>query len=382
MLLLACAALADDLDPALGRALFKRNWVPAPSSTDAANGLGPLFNARSCEGCHLGGGAARVVSGSNGRTTLKGAAVRLGNGAGTPDPYYGLQLQTDAVPGLAAEARVRFLPKLDIELLGPELAADIKTSVRLAPALAGRARFDAIPDEEILKRADPGDSDGNGIKGRARRLGSDGVSGPVGRFGWKAAHATLDSQIANAFALDLGLSSPLDMRPYGDCTEAETDCRAAPNGVSPKQGGYEIGSEITRLVAAYVSSLEPPDASEDAEGREVFDKTGCAACHVPNLMDRNNQPIATYSDLLLHDMGPALDDGAGEAGAASAEWRTAPLLGLPARDGNRRYLHDGRAATLEAAILAHGGEASAARDIFEKLDLADKRRLIAFLKQL
>ena len=381
LLIVPVAALAaDGLDAALGRALFKRNWVPAPSSTDAANGLGPLFNARACAACHLGGGPARLAADSDGRKTIRGAVVRLGDAAGRTDPYYGQQVQTNGVPGMDTEGRVRFLPRLKLALIGPDLAPGIKTGVRLAPSLLGRAALDGISDGEILKRADPEDRDHDGIRGRARRIGADGR---LGRFGWKAGQATLEGQIANAFALDLGLSSPLDPRPYGDCTAAEKACLAAPNGESGKQDGREISAEVVRLVGDYIAGLAAPEIKALApDDLALFEKTGCAACHVPRLLGQDGKPVPTYSDLLLHDMGAGLDDGVGEEGVASAEWRTAPLLDLDSRGGTRRYLHDGRAATLTEAIGQHGGEASVARHNFDKLDATKKHRLIGFLKQL
>jgi CxxC motif-containing protein (DUF1111 family) len=377
----AAAAAGDELDAALGRALFNRNWVPAPSSTDAANGLGPLFNARSCVGCHPVGGAARVRPSGAGGVTIKGAVVRLGDAAGSADRYYGRQLQSGAVPGLEPEAVVRFLPRLGIQLKGPRLAQGIKTGVRVAPTLLGRGAFEEIPDDEILKRAGEG-GPGGGFTGRARRLGADGMSGPVGRFGWKAAQATLGDQIANAFALDLGLSSPSDPRPYGDCTALQTTCLSAPNGVSAKLGGFEISGDMADLVRSYVQSLAPPRPIPAREELELFEKTGCALCHVPSLKGRDGAIVVTFSDLLLHDMGAELDDGVGEPGVKSSEWRTAPLIDLSNRGSTRRYLHDGRAAGLDAAIRQHGGEGARAAQNFAKLDGADKRRLIAFLERL
>lgn len=378
----ALAMAADDLDAVLGKALFKRNWVPAPSSTDAANGLGPLFNARSCVTCHKNGGPARLTVGPDGQRTIRGAVVRLGDEKGRGDPFYGVQIQTAAVPGLDSEGQATFLPKFKIALSGPSLSAGVKAGARLAPSLVGRAQFEQIADDEILKRADPDDRDGDGIKGRARRLGPDGASGPVGRFGWKAAHATLDEQVSSAFALDLGLSSPLDPRPYGDCTALEVACLKAPNGQSAKLDGHELSAQMVGLVSLYLASLAPPPGSDGGEGRRLFEKTGCAACHVPELNGKSGLPVRTFSDLLLHDMGPGLDDGVGEPGVASSLWRTAPLLDLDARGGERRFLHDGRASTLAQAIAQHGGEAGTARRTYQGLNEDQKQKLISYLKHL
>ncbi len=397
LLLMLCVPLAaragDELDALAGRALFKRNWVPAPASTKSAQGLGPLFNARSCAQCHDGGGPARFERNDDGQTNVHGAVVRLGNARGEIDRFYGQQLQTFAVPGLDSEATIGFEPKLDIKLHGPSLSPGTNAGVRLAPSLAGRARFDDISDEAILQEAERQRTTGNGIAGRARRIGPDGSSGAIGKFGWKAAHATLEEQIANAFALDLGLSSPRDSRAYGDCTALQTACLAAPNGRSAQSDGEEVSAQMLALLALYLRDLTasgrapqpdpqtgPQTEPQSTQDLALFHKTGCAQCHVPSLAGRDGRPIATFSDMLLHDLGPGLDDGVGEPGVASQEWRTAPLLDLGARRGTRRYLHDGRARTLPQAIAAHGGEAKDAAHNFAKLETKDQRRIIQFLQ--
>lgn len=374
---------SDGLDALAGRALFKRNWVPAPASTKSAQGLGPLFNARSCAQCHANGGAARYERNGDGRTNVHGPVVRLGNARGEIDRFYGQQLQTFAVPGLDSEATITFDPKLDINLHGPPLSSGIKPGLRLAPSLSGRARFEDISDDAILQVAERQRASGDGVKGRARRIGGDGVSGPIGKFGWKASQATLEDQIANAFALDLGLSSPRDPRPNGDCTALQTACLAAPNGRSEQSGGEEVSSQMLALIALYLRDLRAPtNEPESEQDLALFDKTGCAQCHVPSLAGRDGKPIVTFSDMLLHDLGPGLDDGVGEPGVASQEWRTAPLLDLDQRGGTRRYLHDGRARTLIQAIAAHGGEAKDAASNFAKLEAKDQRRIIEFLQHL
>jgi CxxC motif-containing protein (DUF1111 family) len=182
--------------------------------------------------------------------------------------------------------------------------------------------------------------------------------------------------------LDLGLSSPLFPKPHGDCTALERDCRAAPTGESPTFEGRELSSLMISLVVDYLATLKAPGPRAGAAGQDLFIKTGCAACHIPAMPSANGTPIPLFSDLLLHDMGPELDDGVGEVGAGSPEWRTAPLIGLGNGTRKRVYLHDGRAATLNAAILAHGGEAKTSKQAFRALDGAARRRLIAYLNGL
>jgi CxxC motif-containing protein (DUF1111 family) len=373
MLISPTPLCADAIDAAAGKALFKRQWIPAPSSTDASDGLGPLFNARSCSACHAGGGGARVVTQANRATSLAGAVVRLGTSSGATDPNYGLQLQTNAVPGLMPEAGISFLPKLNAKLLGPPLAAEMKMGVRIAPILFGAADLERVTDAEIRSRADPDDKDGDGISGRVRET-PDGI----GRYGWKAAQATLRGQIAHAFAIDIGLSSPSQALPYGDCTAAENTCRQAANGESPLTDNREVSTAMLDLVAQYLATLKTVERP-DIAALELFNKTGCASCHVSELKTINGAFIPAFTDLLLHDMGPDLDDGVGEPGVASSEWRTAPLKNRYPDLANRRYLHDGSVATAVEAVEKHGGEAAASREKFRKLSDDDRARLIGYL---
>lgn len=371
------AAGADPLDAYAGKALFDRNWIPAPSSTNASDGLGPLFTARSCSTCHSRGEGARIVTGDDGTQDIAGAVVRFGRADGSTDPYYGLQLQTNAVPGLMPEGSAHFLPKLEYHLEGPPLAADVKAGVRLAPSLFGRAAFARVPDDEILKRVDPDDRDGDGVRGRANRTAQG-----IGRYGWKAAHVGIEDQVAHAFAFDIGLSSPKEPFPYGDCTKFETACLAAANGESPLFDGREISGMMLGLVAGYLETLRARPEASDPGIAGLFAETGCATCHVPSLKTRDGASIPAFTDLLLHDMGAALDDGVGEPGVKSSEWRTAPLIEGHVRHQERRYLHDGSAATVAEAVAKHGGEAARSRSLFEALKPEDQTRLIDYVNGL
>ncbi len=384
------AFAAADLDVELGRALFDRDWVPAPASTDAADGLGPLFSARSCAGCHAGPAlAARFTAAPEGRVAGRGLVVRFGDAEGHPDPLYGHLLQNQAVQGMLPEGRIVLTAPaaadgaLDVAVAldrGPLDPATLR-SVRIAPPIAGRAILDRIDADAVLALADPDDSDGDGISGRARMIEIDGAQ-LLGRYGWKAGTTGLDDQIADAFAADLGLSSARRPLPHGDCTERETDCLAAPTGESERFSGHELSQEMLAVVAAYLESLpSPKSADESASGRDdLFVSTGCAACHAPAMPSQQGGTVAAYSDLLLHDMGPDLDDGVGAPGVPSAEWRTAPLIAMAG--AGRRYLHDGRAPTLDAAIRAHAGEADAARSRYLALSDAERQTLVAFVENL
>lgn len=173
---MAATAAADPLDTAMGKALFARNWVAAPASTDASDGLGPLFNARSCNACHAGGGPARFET-DNGWLKARGLVVRSGASDGRPHPLLGAQLQTAALPGLAAEARVavRLRGKalvVETRLQEPDDAIVLET--RIAPSLRGRGAIDRIDETAILALADPFDRDGDGLSGRANMI-ADGA---------------------------------------------------------------------------------------------------------------------------------------------------------------------------------------------------------------
>jgi len=255
-----------------------------------------------------------------------------------------------------------------------------RQSVRIAPPLAGRALLDKIDRAAILALADPDDRDHNGISGRARMIDVEGTP-TLGRYGWKAGTTGLDEQIADAFAADLGLSSARRPLPHGDCTKGETDCFAAPTGESTRHAGHELSEDMIEIVAAYLKSLPPPKHADNILGAGLFAAAGCGACHAPAVPSADGGSVAAYTDLLVHDMGPDLDDGVGAPGVASAEWRTAPLIAMSGGAG-RRYLHDGSAPTLDAAIRAHGGEADAARARYLSLSATERQALVAFVGSL
>lgn len=383
----AATGLDARMAATLGKALFERDWVPAPASTDAANGLGPLFSARSCAGCHAGPTlAARFTPAPEGRVAGRGMVVRFGDADGQPDPLYGHLMQNQAVEGLVPEGRVVLKAAGQEGTLGVEVTLGrgpldpaTRQSIRLAPPLAGKALLEHIDAAAVLAHADPDDADGDGISGRPRWVDARGVR-VLGRYGWKAGAADLAEQTADAFAAELGLSSARRPQPRGDCTPLEADCLAAPTGESAALGGHELSDEMLAMVAAYLRSLPAPRRGSAEEGSRIFAAAGCAACHAPELASAAGPPVAAYTDLLLHDMGADLDDGVGEPGAGSAEWRTAPLIAVSGK--GRRYLHDGRAPSLDAAIRAHGGEAAGARIRYLALSDADRAALIAFVGSL
>ncbi|MDX8532718.1 di-heme oxidoredictase family protein [Mesorhizobium sp. VK25A] len=414
----------------LGNALFRKNWVSSPSSTQASDGLGPLFNERACQNCHLKDGRGRPPEGDAGSTSM---FLRLARDAGSaeeraaladhkllnfPDPVYGAQLQDMAVPGLKGEGRMRVdyqeqevtlgdgtvvslrKPSYTIENLGyGPLDAHITLSPRLTPPMIGLGLIEQIAPADILAHADPDDRDGDGISGRPNIV-RDELSGAVtlGRFGWKAQTASIRQQAADAFAADIGISTPEIPKHWGDCTEAEKDCLAMPNGVQERLGSAEAPPPVMDLVTFYSQNLAVParrglDRPDVLAGKKQFYEMGCIACHTPKFVTMRGTPnkaqafqlIWPYSDFLLHDMGEGLADGQRVGEASGSEWRTPPLwgIGLTATvNGNSFYLHDGRARTLAEAILWHGGEGLKARDRFARAAAADRDALIKFLESL
>jgi CxxC motif-containing protein (DUF1111 family) len=350
-----------------------------------------LFNAIACASCHKDGGPARFVVNEEG-VAARGLVVRVARPDGSGDPWYGRQIQERAVPGLIPEARIR--PRLErasyageslerilpgLELTGPALADGTRQEIRVAPSLAGRGLIARVDPEAVLKLADPDDADGDGISGRARFV-RDAAGKPVpGRFGLKAARATIEEQVADAAAIDMGLSSRKHPASHGDCTVLEKSCLAA---AFTKPGNVEVSDEAITLIGGFVASLKAPAPSAESRAAELFAAAGCAGCHVPHLPDSSGRAVQVFSDLLLHDMGEELGGTIPEDGADVREWRTAPLIDLDPRLGMRRYLHDGRAASIEEAILWHGGEGSRARERFRLLPASERAMLLDYLANL
>lgn len=422
-----------ELDFKVGNGLFRKLWVSAPSSTIASDGLGPLYNARGCQNCHLKDGRGHTPqSADDGAVSMfLRISIPAPNGAKNPttaeikdyintlpDPTYGGQLQDFASHSLPAEYRldITYSP-LEITLNGGEVVTlrapqyqaldlgygalhpDAMLSPRITPQMIGLGLLEAIPAADILARADPDDRDENGISGRANIVASTEFGRPMlGRFGLKAGAPSLKEQSAAAFAGDIGISSPLAPSHWGDCTPAQSNCRRAPHGNDAAQGGFEISNEALDLVTFYSRNLAVPARRDESDpevlrGKEIFYETGCIACHTPKFVthrlsdqpEQSFQLIWPYSDMLLHDMGEGLADNRPEARATGYEWRTAPLWGIGLTEqvsGHSNFLHDGRAQTLLEAVLWHGGEAQAARDEIIARDPADRAALIRFLESL
>lgn len=409
---------AKRMDFDLGFGLFKRNWVAAPSSTQAVDGLGPLYNARSCNVCHPGGARPNALLDKKG-APVPGLTVHLGQAAeavqpARPDPVYGEQIQTQALPGLRPEARLSLAMRdgplivlnggETVQLRYPEprlaqlsdgpLAAGTRTGLRLAPAIHGLGLLDRIPESEILAQAARAKRDG--VSGRPNWV-VDVATGAqrIGRFGWKAVQPSVSQQNAHAFNIDIGMSTTLFPRPAGDCSAVQKACLAAPNGDSPQFGNVEIAEPMRQLIDSFIAyAMLPPQpavSSGDArQGKKLFSAAGCDTCHrpsydLPATAALRARRISPYTDLLLHDMGPGLADGLAEGRAGGSEWRTQPLWGLGhgmADGAPVALLHDGRAGSILEAVLWHGGEAAAAQQRVVAMSPTERANLIAFLRSL
>jgi CxxC motif-containing protein (DUF1111 family) len=326
-------------------------------------------------------------------------------------------LQDKAIPGLLAEGRMvvryadlpfTFPDGTALMLRKPDYAvADLRygaldssttLSPRVAPQMIGLGLIEAIPEDQIRALADPDDANGDGISGRLQIVRDLDGKERIGRFGWKAENATIRDQAAHAFAGDLGLSTPVVDKPYGDCTPAQRDCLKMMTGEQKKLGTSEAPDPILELVTYYSRHLAVPARRKSGfadvlKGKQLFYASGCISCHQPKFLTDANAPdkefraqlIWPYSDFLLHDMGEGLADGQPVGGATGREWRTPPLWGIGLTSTVTKkafFLHDGRARTLEEAILWHGGEAERARDSYARLPRTDRALLISFLESL
>jgi CxxC motif-containing protein (DUF1111 family) len=398
----------------VGNSYFNQNWVQAPASTTARDGLGPFFNTRSCAGCHFKDGRGRPPEVGE---TGTGYLVRLSvpgqdeHGGPLPEPAYGGQLQDQAIDSFPAEGTIQisysevagtFADGTPYSLRQPTVTLSdlaygaldtaVLTSPRVANQMIGLGLLEAVPDETLWALADPDDANGDGISGRVNQVWDAlNQQTTVGRFGWKANQPHLWQQVAGAFLGDIGITTELFAQQ--NCTETAVGCTAAVPGGDP-----EIDTDDLQKVVLYSSSLAVPaqrhgDDPQVQQGAQLFLDAGCGNCHQPELETGahptipalSQQTIRPYTDLLLHDMGAGLADGRPDFLATGSEWRTAPLWGIgliETVNGHTNYLHDGRARNLLEAVLWHGGEAEAAKNFVLQLSASEREALLAFLGSL
>lgn len=407
----------------IGNAFFRQPWVTAPASTSSRDGLGPLFNTNSCQGCHIkdGRGHPPINDEKNFISALVRISIQasdsddhqaqLKTSGSIPDPVYGGQIQPRAILGVKSEA-VPILsyteiigefpdgeqysliqPQLDLQQPGyGAFDPQLQTSVRVAQPMIGLGLLEAIDEKDLLAVADPADNNDDGISGRPNQVWDLVKQQTVmGRFGWKASQPNIAQQSMIAFAHDIGITSSLVNETV--CTQTQSDCLSAPHGGEP-----EISDEIAYKVIFYAKLLAVP-ARRDVDdpqvqlGESLFQKINCSACHtpafttgsMPDFPELENQSIQPFTDLLLHDMGEGLTDNRTDFLANGNEWRTPPLWGIgmvKVVNEHTRFLHDGRARNLQEAILWHGGEAQASRDDYISLNADQRQALLRFLDSL
>lgn len=396
----------------LGRSVFDTQWVAAGSpGIDGRVGVGPLFNATSCNACHNEGEGGRGPAGDGPAPTalviqLESPSPAVGAEAGG-DPVYGRVFNTSALPGVQVEGAVTVqYSEIDgyyypfgarwslrvphyrlVGLTRGPLAPATVIKPRLAPALFGAGLLEAVPESAISDGA--ADQSGARYSGTPAWHSRQGTRS-LGRFGWQGDAVSIRDQTTNAFAREMGLTS--NDRPGDDCTLAEADCRGQPNGGSP-----EVSDELLDAVVTFVGTLavpgSPAQAKDDSLGRELFTNIGCAACHRVRLPvdlpgaggTRVRGVIAPYTDLRLHDLGLEMADENASGAKVISRWRTAPLWGLGYRlktESHSTFLHDGRARSTEEAILWHSGEAAAQRHNFIKLGPRAREALLRWLETL
>lgn len=382
--------LSDLSNASKGRELFTAKWTPAPGSRPLLDGLGPLTITSACSNCHFVSGRTPSLE-ANGDVGL-GLLFRLGDSLGNHDPYYGGQLQTAATIG-SSEGHVSWKfdankkPIFTLTTYQMELTEGIHLGPRLSPQLVGIGLLDLVSEQDILSREDEFDSNNDGISGRAHWRTVNGKK-VLGRFGWKAMQPSLEHQSAGAFQQDMGLTTSIN--PSEPCTPLQTNCADQPNGGEPEVSDSSLFAINDFLTLLSVPARRIDNQETFDQGANIFADIGCAQCHQPTLTTADssqypllaNQLIYPYTDLLLHDMGEELSDYVKEGDANPREWRTPPLwsLGLIEKVEGSRFLHDGRAATLEEAIIWHGGEAMNAKDNFNSLSINDKKILLNFLR--
>lgn len=384
-----------------GRRIFQQAWVVAPSvDHQEFEGLGPLFNMRSCGACHLKNGRGKAPGEHEALRTMVvrlSAAKPNSPGAFEPHPVYGGQLNQEGVAGIPGEgvASLSFEAQIitledgeRVELRKPKVAfrhlaygpigEEAGLSVRNAPPVFGLGLLEDVPEEALREIAMQ-----NG--GRVNEVWNVKLERTViGRFGLKANQPSIAQQNANAFVEDLGITSSLF--PRETCMAAQEAC----NDLLKAPRSPELSDAQLDAVTFYVAQLAPPprrdlQAPNVAHGENIFREIGCESCHREALPLRHGGNIHPYTDLLLHDLGEGLADSRADFKAGPRDWRTPPLwgVGLTGSLGEApNYLHDGRARNLTEAIIWHGGEAEAATTAFKKLSRDKREQLLTFLNTL
>lgn len=372
-------------------------------------GKGPIFNNVSCISCHHNDGKGTPTAGFQNSSLLFRISIPGLDEHGAPlsAPGYGFQIQDKALLGVQPEAHIDIqykdsivtyadgsivslrVPKYTVQNAYYPLPASYYLSPRLAPPVFGAGLLEDISESTILSFADENDANGDGISGKPNFIFDTITNKPVlGRFGLKANTSSIEKQVAVAYQQDMGVTSYLlpDESSKGQSQYTQTRTK------------IELPDSTLKAVIFYIRTLAVPARrnvtdSSNVQGARLFTQISCAKCHIQTIQtgvdltlpQLSNQRIHPYTDLLLHDMGAGLADGRPDFDASGTEWRTAPLWGIglfPKTNGTPFYLHDGRARSIEEAILWHGGEAQNAKEQYRSLSKNDRDKLLSFLNSL
>lgn len=402
----------------LGRRVHHTSFVDGTHDEDPANGIfpdmvgksGTHFVNNSCSSCHERNGRAAPAAVGE---PLDKWVFKIANANGEADTNRGNVLQPSKTGSVVAEGEVSIASWTDINgLRSPNYAFSTGTpekfSARIAPQLVGLGLLEAIPEETILALADPNDDVAPfGISGKAQ-LSTDPETNEIrlGRFGWKAATSSIKHQVAAALNTDMGVMTSVLTTP--DCGSAQLEKNECGNAQQ------ELDDEHLNNLVKYIALLgvraqRDLDDDQVKQGEALFTSIGCIDCHTSTFQtsiyhpfsELRDQTIHPYTDLLLHDMGEGLADNLGEGNATGSEWRTTPLWGLglsacvtggvvnpTGSQGDEvctpehSYLHDGRARTIDEAILWHGGESESSTVKYKALSIAEETALLKFLNSL
>jgi len=342
-----------------------------------ADGLGPIFNGKSCGECHVQGG----VGGAGFDLTVS-RVTRIG---GMRNGVYS-DLEDLGGPVLERRSIQEIVPECPIN---PEVVPNNAEFVsrRISTPLFGLGLMEAISPLQILRNIDPLDLNQDGISGRVNWvMNPETGQYEIGRFGWKNQISSIHVFSADAYQNEMGITSPLfptENLPQGQPFDPIWDPVPDPEEEEGDPDDIDLFADFMRFLAPPARKSFSPAV---VRGEQTFAAIKCSSCHVPAMTTGAN-PVAAlshksvrlYSDLLLHDMGVAFDDGVRQGVAQGGEWRTAPLWGVSVR---QLFLHDGRASTIDAAIRMHGGEANRSRQSYVGLSAAKRADLLAFLNSL
>ncbi len=408
----------------VGNALFERMWEDSSISKNIAkDGLGPFFSARSCESCHINDGRGHIPL-TNKEDKIS-VVIQISQNIEQSNDYiknidddtYGGQISEFSVKDVLKEADIIIDYKYSLEMYEDGRVVELRRpiikidnlnygefnesttfSARIAQPMIGLGLIEHISDQSLLMNEDIDDTNKDGVSGKANKVWDIRKERlAIGRFGWKAAQPSVYQQTADAFYHDMGLSNKLYSNPF-NCTSKQEECTKAISGNSEEYDDLEVSSDQLDLVTFYSSQLGVParrsiNAENVKKGKEIFFALNCNSCHVESFTtgdsgshaNLNNQIIYPYSDFLLHDMGESLSDGVSEFLAQGSEWRTPPLWGIGLTNvvsDEYGYLHDGRARTIEEAILWHGGEAKEIIQNYKKLKKIEVNQLLSFINSL